>query len=154
MGRLCFSTYAENMKECDAPESNSTTTEVALTKKHTKDNIWSFLGFLHSNMIDSPSSIVLLGGNRNRVGSTGRGRCRCSWMISMSARVGASVGIMSLLSIVEAPSISGWQILGSLGPMNILTSSSRGLEIIGALYHLMLQGRTSLTSWLRSLLKL
>jgi hypothetical protein len=26
MGRLCFSTYAMDMKECDAPESNSTTT--------------------------------------------------------------------------------------------------------------------------------
>jgi hypothetical protein len=25
MGRLCFSTYAADMKECDAPESNSTT---------------------------------------------------------------------------------------------------------------------------------
>jgi hypothetical protein len=32
MGRLCFSTYAADMKECDAPESNSTTTEVVLMK--------------------------------------------------------------------------------------------------------------------------
>jgi hypothetical protein len=32
MGRLCFSTYASDMKECDAPKSNSTTAEVALTK--------------------------------------------------------------------------------------------------------------------------
>jgi hypothetical protein len=32
MGRFCFSTYAVDMKECDAPESNSTTTEVALMK--------------------------------------------------------------------------------------------------------------------------
>jgi hypothetical protein len=26
-------------------------------------------------MVDSPTSVVLLGSNRNRVGSTGRGRC-------------------------------------------------------------------------------
>jgi hypothetical protein len=32
MGRLCFSTYAADMKECDAPESNSTTAEVSLRK--------------------------------------------------------------------------------------------------------------------------
>jgi hypothetical protein len=32
MGRLYFSTYVENMKEFDALESNSTTTEVALAK--------------------------------------------------------------------------------------------------------------------------
>jgi hypothetical protein len=32
MGRLCFSTYAADMKECDAPESNSTTAEVALMR--------------------------------------------------------------------------------------------------------------------------
>jgi hypothetical protein len=32
MGRLCFSTYAMDMKECVAPESNSITAEVSLTK--------------------------------------------------------------------------------------------------------------------------
>jgi hypothetical protein len=32
MGRLCFSTYAANMKKYDAPESNSTTAEVLLMK--------------------------------------------------------------------------------------------------------------------------
>jgi hypothetical protein len=32
MGRLCFSTYAADMKESDAPESNITTMEVALMK--------------------------------------------------------------------------------------------------------------------------
>jgi hypothetical protein len=31
-GRLCFPTYAADMKECDAPESNSTTAEVSLTR--------------------------------------------------------------------------------------------------------------------------
>jgi hypothetical protein len=32
MDRLCFSTYAADMKECDAPESNSTTAEMSLTE--------------------------------------------------------------------------------------------------------------------------
>jgi hypothetical protein len=32
MGRLCFSTYAADMKECDALESNITTVEVSLMK--------------------------------------------------------------------------------------------------------------------------
>jgi hypothetical protein len=32
MGRLCFSTYAADMKECDAPKSNSTTVERSLTE--------------------------------------------------------------------------------------------------------------------------
>jgi hypothetical protein len=32
MGRLCFSIYVADMKECDAPESNIITTEVPLTK--------------------------------------------------------------------------------------------------------------------------
>jgi hypothetical protein len=32
MGRLCFSTYAADMKEYDALESNNTTTEVSLMR--------------------------------------------------------------------------------------------------------------------------
>jgi hypothetical protein len=32
MGRLCFSTYVVDMKECDALESNNTTIEVSLIK--------------------------------------------------------------------------------------------------------------------------
>jgi hypothetical protein len=97
-------------------------------------------------MVDSPTNIVLLGGNRNRVGSTDRGRCRCSGLISMSGLIGASVGIMSLFTIVEVPMISLPQVLGSLGPLNILTSSSRSLEIVGALNHLMLRSREFLSS--------
>jgi hypothetical protein len=42
-------------------------------EKHTKENIWSFLGLLHSNMVDSSSSVVLLGSHRYGVGFTGRG---------------------------------------------------------------------------------
>jgi hypothetical protein len=105
-------------------------------EKHTNDNIWSLLGFLHSNMVDSPMSIVLLGSNQNGIGSTGRGRCSYSGLISTNAWIGASIGIMSLFTTVEAPTISLSQVLGSLGPLNILTSSSKSLEIVGALIHL------------------
>jgi hypothetical protein len=97
-------------------------------------------------MIDSPSGIVLLGGNRNGAGCMGRDKCSCSWLISVSAQVETSVGIMPLLSTVVAPSISGWQVLGSLGPPNILSSSSRSQEIVGALNHLMLRDRKSMSS--------
>jgi hypothetical protein len=99
-------------------------------------------------MINSPTSIVLLGSNRNRVGSMGRDRCSCSRLI------GASVGIMSLFTIVIAPTISSLRVLGSLGPLNTLIASSKSLEIVGALNHLMLQGRESLFSYLRPWLKL
>jgi hypothetical protein len=114
MGRLCFSIDVEDIKECDAPESNSTTTEVSLMKncrsvideKHTSDHVRSFLGFLQSNMVDSPMSIVLFGSNRNKVGSTSRCRCSSGSLIGTGARIGASVGIMPLFSTVVAPTIS------------------------------------------------
>jgi hypothetical protein len=100
-------------------------------------------------MVHSPMSIVLLGSNRNRVGSTSGGRCRSSNLIDMGARIGASVGVMSLVSIVVAPTISLQRVLGSLGPLNTLISSSRSLEIIGALNHLTLWGGKSLSSCLQ-----
>jgi hypothetical protein len=61
---------------------------------------------------------------------------------------------MSLLSIVVAPMISLQRVLGSLGPLNTLIPSIRNLEIVGALNHLMLQGRKSLSSCLRPRLRL
>jgi hypothetical protein len=105
-------------------------------------------------MIDSPTGVVLLGCNRNRVGSTVRGRCSYSGLIGMSARIGASVGEMSLFSTIVAPTISLLRVLGSLGPLNTLIPNSRSLEVIGAPNHLMLQGRESLSSCLRPWLKL
>jgi hypothetical protein len=56
-----------------------------IDEKHTNDNIRSFLCFFHDHMIDSPTGVVLLGSNRNRVGSTGRGRCSYSGLIDTSA---------------------------------------------------------------------
>jgi hypothetical protein len=105
-------------------------------------------------MIDSPTGVVLLGSNRNRVGSMGRDRCSCSGLISMSAWIGASVGVMSLFTTVVSPTISMLRVLSSLGPLNTMISSSGSVEIVGALNHLMLWGRESLSSYLRSWLKL
>jgi hypothetical protein len=119
-----------------------------IDEKHTNDNIRSFLRFFHSHMIDSPTGVVLLGSNRNQVGSTGRGRCSYSRLIDTSARIGASIGIMSLFTIVIAPTISLLLVLGSLGSLNALISSSRSLEVVGVLNHLTLWGRESLSSCL------
>jgi hypothetical protein len=97
-------------------------------------------------MIASPSSIVLLGGNTNRVGSTGRGRCRCKRLKRASAWIGASVSKMTFLSTGIAVLFSMRWVLSSFGPLNTLISSSRGPKIIEALNHLTLQGRKSLSS--------
>jgi hypothetical protein len=105
-------------------------------------------------MIDSPTGVVLLGSNRNRVGSTGRSRCSYSRLINMSAWIGASIGIMSLFTTVIAPTISLLWVLGSLGSLNTLIPSGRSLEVVGALNHLTLWGRESLSSCLHPWLKL
>jgi hypothetical protein len=72
----------------------------------------------------------------------------------MSARIGASIGVMSLFTIVATPTISLLWVLGSLGSLNTLISSSRSLEVVGALNHLTLRGRESLSSCLQPWLKL
>jgi hypothetical protein len=82
-------------------------------------------------MVDSPTSIVLLGSNRNKVGSTSGGRCSSSSLIGMGVCIGASVGIMSVVSTVITPTISLERVFGSLGPLNNLIHSSRSLEIVG-----------------------
>jgi hypothetical protein len=107
-------------------------------------------------MIDSPMGVVLLGSNRTRVGSTGRGRCSYSRLIDMSAQIGASIGIMSLFTTVIAPTVSLLRVLGSLGPLNTLIPSNRSLEIVGALNHLTPRGRESLSIclWPRQKLRL
>jgi hypothetical protein len=56
---------------------------------------------------------------------------------------------MSLFTTVIAPTISLLLALGSLGSLNTLIPSSRSLEVVGALNHLMLWGRESLSSCLR-----
>jgi hypothetical protein len=105
-------------------------------------------------MINSPTGIVLLGSNRNRVGSMGRGRCSYSRLIDTSTWIGASISVMSLFTIVIAPMISLLRVLGSLGSLNTLIPSSRSLEVVGALNHLTLWGRESFSTCLRPWLKL
>jgi hypothetical protein len=105
-------------------------------------------------MIDPPTGVVLLGRNRNCVGSMGRGRCSYSRLIDTSARIGTSIGIMSLFTTVIAPMVSLLRVLGSLGSLNTLIPSNRSLEVVGALNHLTLWGRESLFSCLRPWLKL
>jgi hypothetical protein len=123
-------------------------------ENNTNDNIRSFLRFFHSHIIDSPMSIVLLGSNRNRIGSMGRGRCSYNRLIDTSAWIGASIGIMSMFTTVIAPTVSFLWVLGSLGSLNTLIPSSKSLEVVGALNHLTLWGRESLSSCLRPWLKL
>jgi hypothetical protein len=48
-------------------------------------------------MVDSFSSIVVPGSNRNGVCSMGRGGCSYSWLISARARIEASIGKMAFL---------------------------------------------------------
>jgi hypothetical protein len=122
-------------------------------EKHTNDNIRSFLRFFHNHMIDSPTGVVLLGSDRNRVGSTGRGRCSYRRLTDTGARIGASIGVMSLFTTAIAPMVSLLRVLGSLGSMNTLIPSSRSLEVVGV-NHLTLQGRESLSSYLRPSQKL
>jgi hypothetical protein len=43
-----------------------------INEKHTNDHVWSFLGFLHYDMIDHPVNIVLPSINRNRISFMGR----------------------------------------------------------------------------------
>jgi hypothetical protein len=105
-------------------------------------------------MIDSHTGVVLLGSNRNRVCSTGRGRCSYSRLIDTSVWIGASIGVMSQFTTVIAPMISLLRVMGSLGPLNTLILSNRSLEVVGALNHLMLRGRKFLSSCLRPWQKL
>jgi hypothetical protein len=123
-------------------------------EKHINDNIKSFLRFFHSHMIDSPMGVVLFGSNRNIVGSMGRDRCSYSRLTDMSARIGALIGVMSMFTIAIASTVSLLRVLGSLCPLNTLIPSNRILEVVGALNHLTLWGRESLSSCLRPWQKL
>jgi hypothetical protein len=125
-----------------------------IDEKHTNDNIRSFLRFFHNLMIDPPMGVVLLGSNRNSVGSTGRGMSSYSGLIDTSAWIGASIGVMSLFTTAIAPTVSLLQVLGSLGFLNTLIPSNRSLKVVGALNHLTLRGRESLSSGLRPWQKL
>jgi hypothetical protein len=59
-----------------------------------------------------------------------------------------------MFTTVIAPTVSLLRVLGSLGSLNILIPSSWSLEVVGALNHLTLRGRESLSSCLWPWLKL
>jgi hypothetical protein len=105
-------------------------------------------------MVDSPTGVVMLGNNRNKIGSTGRGRCSYSKLTDISVRIGGSIGVMFLYTTAIAPTVNLLQVLGSLGSLNTLIPSSRSLEVVGVLNHLMLRGRESLSSCQRPWQKL
>jgi hypothetical protein len=86
-------------------------------------------------MIDSPTGVVLLGSDRNRVDSMGRCRCSYSRLIDTSVWIEASIGVMSLFTAAIAPTVSLLWVLGSLGSLNTLIPSSRSLEVVGVLNH-------------------
>jgi hypothetical protein len=64
------------------------------------------------------------------------------------------ISVMSLFTTAIAPTVSLLWVLGNLGPLNTLIPSSKGLEVVGVLNHLMLRGRESLSSCLRPWQKL
>jgi hypothetical protein len=154
MARLCFSTYAADMKECDAPESNYITTEVALMKNIPRTTSGASWASSTATWLTLPRALFCLAATGTGLAPHVGGSCRCTRLIRTRARIGASVSKMTFLSIGIALSFSLRWALSSLGPLNILISSSRGLETIEVMNHLTLQGRESLSSRLRSLLKL
>jgi hypothetical protein len=97
-------------------------------------------------MVDCPMCIVLLGNNRNRVGSTCRSRCRHSYLRRVGTRIGALVGIVTSFTTSIALPFSRCWVLSILGPLNILISSNMNLEIVGVLNHLALHSIESLSS--------
>jgi hypothetical protein len=99
-------------------------------------------------MVGSPTCIVLLGSNRNRVGPMGRCMCRHICLRRVGVWIGALVGIVTSFTTSIALLFSLRWVLSSLGPSNILISSSRSLEIVGALNNLTLWSREFLSSWL------
>jgi hypothetical protein len=122
-----------------------------IDEKYTNHHVWSFL---HCDMIDLLMNVVLLGSNRNRIGSMGRHRGGHSCLRRAGKRIGALVGrVASLPTSIAFPFTQYW-ILSSLSPLNTLIHSSRGLENAGALIHLTLWGGKSLSSCLRHRLKL
>jgi hypothetical protein len=72
-------------------------------EKHTNDHIWSFLGFLHCDVIDRPANIVLSSINRNRIIPTGRCRGAHGRLRRAVARIGALIGKMTFLPTSVAP---------------------------------------------------
>jgi hypothetical protein len=104
-------------------------------------------------VIDLSTNIVLSSSNRNRISPTGRRRGGHSYLRRVVAQIGALVGKVTFLpTSVALPFTLSW-VLSSLSHLSTLISSSKGLEIVGVLYHLVLWGRISLSSYMWPRLK-
>jgi hypothetical protein len=70
--------------------------------KRTNDHVWSFLGFLHCDMIDLSANIVLPSSDMNRIRPMGRCRGGHSCLRRVAAWVRALVGKVTFLPTSEA----------------------------------------------------
>jgi hypothetical protein len=102
----------------------------------TNDQVWSFLGLLHCDVIDLSMNIVLSSSNRNIISPMGRHRGGPGCLRRAVALTGALVGKVTFLPTSEAP-------------LSTLIPCSRSLGVVGAQHHLALWGRLSLPSYLR-----
>jgi hypothetical protein len=120
------------MKECDAPESNSTTAEVSLMKNVPMTTSGAFLSFFHRDVIDLPVNIDLSSSNRNRISLTERhrGGHGCLWRAVVLT--GALVGKVTFLATSVARPFTQQWVLSSLSPLNTLIPSSRSLGAVRA----------------------
>jgi hypothetical protein len=75
-------------------------------EKHTNDHVWSFLGFLHCDVIDLSVNLVLSSSNRNRISPTDRRRGGHGCMRRAVALTGALFGKVIFLPTSEAPSFT------------------------------------------------
>jgi hypothetical protein len=71
-------------------------------KKCTNDYVWSFMGFLHCEVIDLSTNIVLPSSNRNRISPMGRRMGGHSCLRRVVALTGALVSIVTFLPTSEA----------------------------------------------------
>jgi hypothetical protein len=72
-------------------------------EKRTNDHVWSFLGFLHYDVIDLSVDIVLSSSNRNQISPTGRCRGGHNCLRRVVALAGVLVGKVTFLPTSEAP---------------------------------------------------
>jgi hypothetical protein len=77
-----------------------------IDEKCTNDHVWSFLGFLHCDVIDLSMNIILSSSNRNRIGPTGRRRGAHSCLRRAVAQIGALVGKVTFLPTGVSPPLT------------------------------------------------
>jgi hypothetical protein len=74
-----------------------------INKKRTNDHVWSFLGFLHCDVIDLSVNIVLSSNNRNIISPTGRRRGGHICLRRAVELTGVLVGKVTFLPTSVAP---------------------------------------------------